>query len=126
MSVIGDAIDRRIAKLFAGASKPGGVIEQGIDAGINRVLRQMAERNETWGMKGDLPPVAFVWQVAFEFLRTDKSMAPTDARDLAVETVRAFLRDEKIKFGNRAYAWDRDAAITLAHEMEIEHWEQAA
>ena len=114
---LGPSIGRGIASALDEASQPGGAFDQAID----RAVRGMAENRTAY--VGDLTPTGFVWQVAFEFLRTDKTMPASAARDLAVETLSDFLRDEKIKFGDAAYAWDQSAARTIARECEIEYWD---
>lgn len=114
---IGRGIAAGIGDALEEAGKPGGSFDQMIWS----ALRQQAE--EARPVVGNLRPAAFVWQVAFEFLRTDPQMQVLEARDLAVDTVKAFLKDEKVKYGHADYAWDQSAAITLAREYEIEHWE---
>ncbi len=121
--MIGEAIKRTVDRALEDAAKPGGLIETRMNEIIDDVLRKAARDNKK--VAGKLTATAFVWQVAFEFMRTDRSMEPMNAKALAVSTVRDFLRDDKIKFGDPAYAWDQDAAITLAREREIDHWEAA-
>lgn len=105
-----------------------GAVERWLDARlpgmVDDIMRKEARRNLT--LRGPLNSTQFVWQMAFEFMRTDRSMAAVVARDLAVETLRQFLRDEKIRFGHRDYGWDQGCAVTLARECEIDHWEAAA
>ena len=96
-------------------------LDDRIPALFNEIIRKESAR--TVQLSGPLPPVQFVWQMAMEFMRFDLTMKATDARDLAVSTLRDFLRGEKVKFGHRDYAWDQQAAFTLARECEIAYWE---
>lgn len=92
-----------------------------IPAIFNDIMRQEAERD--FRFPGPLNTAQFVWQMAFEFMRTDKAMRADAARDMAVYTLRDFLKDEGIRFGHRDYAWGQDAAIILARECQTDHWE---
>lgn len=47
------------------------------------------------------------------------------AERAAVETLRQFLTDSGIKFGDPAYDWTRAGAIDLIHEYELHYWEPA-
>lgn len=121
---LGPAIGRGIAEGLAQgleeAAQPGGAFDKAID----KAMREVAdERRE---LAGNLRPSPFVWQMAFEFMRTDRSMTFAEAQDLAVDTLKDFLRDEKIKFGNPGYGWDQSCAITLARECQTDYWERAS
>jgi hypothetical protein len=55
-----------------------------------------------------------------------ENVTPDEAGKYAADTLRAYLRDEKIAFGDPSYAWDRHAARTIAEQYEIDHWERQA
>lgn len=44
------------------------------------------------------------------------------ALPLAGEAYRAFEADNRVSFGDPAFAWDDDAARLVAHEYETAHW----
>jgi hypothetical protein len=67
--------------------------------------------------------VKFIKAMQMEMLRIDPSMDVMEAWEAAKAAGRNFMADEKIKFGDPRYAWDRSAALDLIHEMEITHWE---
>ncbi len=113
-------VDQAIAK----ASAPGGLIQTRVGEIMDEVMRERAVKDQR--VKGNLTATSFVWQAAFHLLRTDPHMKVTVARDRAAEAIREFLRDEKIKFGNKQYAWDQEAAETIAREYETDHWEAHA
>lgn len=52
-------------------------------------------------------------------------MEPREAWNVSRGVLVEFLRDEKVKFGDPAYAWDAAAGATLVEEYEIDHWEAA-
>lgn len=52
-------------------------------------------------------------------------MEPREAWNVSRGVLVEFLRDEGVKFGNPAYAWDAAAGATLVEEYEIAHWEAA-
>jgi hypothetical protein len=116
---IGRGIVAGIAEGVEAAAQPGGAFDKGLDG----VLRKRADERRQ--VAGDLGPTSFVWEMAFEFMRTDRTMSAVAARDLAIDTLKDFLRDEKIRFADTGYGWDQSCAITLAHECEIDYWEHS-
>lgn len=116
MSALDRAIERGVLSAVAKAFAPGGML----DDLLADELRKMALRNKP--LVGRLTPTQFMWQFAFELIRVG-NIAPMAAKKIAQDAMDEFMADEKIKYGNRRYAWDQAAAITLAHTMEIEHWE---
>lgn len=70
-----------------------------------------------------LTAVGFLWALALVFHRHGQTKASSMA--YARSTLRQFLADERIKFGDPAFAWDRGAAEIVAREYEIDHWEAA-
>lgn len=72
------------------------------------------------------PRYRFLTWMAWRFMAVNKAMTGEAAIRLAANTLGQFLKDDHIAFGHPDYAWDRAAAITLANECEIEHWEAAA
>jgi hypothetical protein len=113
------AVKKGIEAALQKAAAPGGSIEHA----INDVLRDIALRKIRF--PGERSFSQFVWDMAFHLMRTDLTMRSPEARDRASAALHEFLRDEKIRFGDRAYAWDQAAAETLAHEYETRHWEAA-
>ncbi len=92
----------------------------------------MGERIDMEGgelMKRALDPAWHFMELGFRaVMATEFRRVCPDIRDpmkLASVTLKAFLADEGIGFGHRDYAWDHSAAVTLAREYEIAHWEQA-
>lgn len=68
----------------------------------------------------DLSRPHFTLRVARELVRC--GLPRDQGMTEAARVVSDFLKDEKIKFGNPAYAWDGRAAVTLAQECEIQYW----
>lgn len=114
------AVKRGIDKAIEEVAAPSGIIE----ATIYDVLRDIALRNERF--LGQRSPAQFVWDMAFHMMRTDRTMRAPEAQARALAALGDFLRDEKIRFGDPAYAWDQHAAETLARELETAHWERVA
>lgn len=116
MSALNRIIERGVHAAVAESFAPGGML----DDLFADELRKMALRNKQ--IVGRLTPTQFMWQFAFELIRVG-NIAPMVAKKIAQDAMDEFMADENIKYGNRRYAWDQAAAITLAHAMEIEHWE---
>jgi hypothetical protein len=98
----------------------GPTLEQAIDNGIREGVKKAFINI----IHSD-PRFQFVKQIQMEFHRVDPSFNPLRSWDMAINVVRQHLEDEKIKFGDPAYSWDKSGAIELAHEYEIQHWESA-
>ena len=116
---IGRGIAEGIAQGFEEGARPGGAFDKALD----KVMREIADERRV--LTGPLRPTPFVWEMAFEFMRTDRAMTAVAARDLAMDTLKDFLRDEAIKFGDASYGWDQSCAVTLSRECAIEYWEAA-
>lgn len=111
-------VERGIEAALQKAALPGGPLDQAIDRAIWKDLERQAHENRK--ITGALKPAGFVWQVAFEFMRND--VPAKEAKALAIDLVRQYLKDEKIAYGHADYAWDQSAAIDLARE-DMEYWE---
>lgn len=71
------------------------------------------------------PPLTraqFIVLMAIRIARAGKLRAK-HALPIASAAYREFVTSEGIKFGAAGYAWDEQAAATIADEFEIEHWE---
>jgi hypothetical protein len=53
----------------------------------------------------------------------EAGMKPMDAWRLSRASLVSFLKDEGVKFGDPAYAWDAAAGATLVEEYELQYWE---
>jgi hypothetical protein len=113
------AVAAGVEQALQDAQRPGGLFDQA----INDVLVQEAKKNAP--VVGPLNLVQFVWQMAFEFIRAGDLKAD-DASKMAIDTLKEFLRAEKIRFGDPGYAWDQSAAVILARECAIDYWEAVA
>lgn len=71
------------------------------------------------------PVVQFIKTMQMQMLGVDPKMDPLEAWNVARETLRDFLADEGVKFGDPAYDWSHDGAVAMIHESEIHHWESA-
>jgi hypothetical protein len=71
------------------------------------------------------PVIRFIKSMQLEMLRVDPGMDRKRAWDTARAALSEFVDSEKIAFGDPNYDWSRAGAITLIHEMEIDHWEPA-
>lgn len=49
-------------------------------------------------------------------------LSAAQALPIAAEAYRAFEADNRVSFGDPAFAWDRDAAREVAHAYETAHW----
>lgn len=65
--------------------------------------------------------LGFRCAIATEFRRVCPDIE--EPLKLATDTLKAFLADEGIGFGHRDYAWDHRAALAIARQYEIDHWE---
>lgn len=122
---INKGADQAVSETLTEAFKPGGwgdlKLREIVNVRMDEIIRKMAYNNEH--AEGQLNPTPFVWQCAFEFMRTDRSMKFQAAKALAISTVRQYLRDEKIKFGDTNYDWSWEGAKIIAREYETDHWE---
>lgn len=71
------------------------------------------------------PVIRFVKAMQMEMIRIDPKMDMRAAWDVARGTLKDFIHDEKIEFGDWRYDWSSAGAISLIHTMEIDHWETA-
>lgn len=88
----------------------GKIVERHIDAAIDRAI-------------ANSPVVQFIKTMQTQMLACDPNMDPKEAWDVAGRTLRYFLNDEGIKFGDPQYDWSRSAAVDLIHENEMHYWE---
>lgn len=65
---------------------------------------------------------AFEGVIGSELCRADPRLPRDQAERMATIVADEVLADAK-EWGNPDYAWDADAAVTVAHEIEIRHWE---
>lgn len=72
------------------------------------------------------PRFRFIKYMQAEMLRVDPKMGDSRSFEAARDTLNLFLKDDKIKFGDERYAWDKGGAIDLIHAYEIDHWESVA
>lgn len=96
-------------------------VKQGVQRAIDGIDWDGAIRKALTG-----PEYKWFWFVKHmqgEMMRVDPSMDGKQAFDVAMVAYKDFLHDEKIEFGDPAYAWDKDGEIDLIHAMEIDHWE---
>lgn len=111
-------VRRGVEKAVADYCAPGG----GLDAIVEQcVWEHMAK---TLSPNAPLTRLGFTWALRLCFRERGCSYA--DASDLANDTLREFLADEKIRFGDTAYAWTRSGAAEVAEEYQFRHWERAA
>ena len=71
------------------------------------------------------PRFRFIKWMQLEMQQVDPTIGAKRSFEAARNTLNEHLRDEKIKFGDTRYAWDRGGAIDLIHAYEIDHWEAA-
>lgn len=71
--------------------------------------------------KKKLTKLGFVWALRLCFRRHGSTY--DEAITLANSTLREFLTDNGIKFGNPEYAWTRDGAEDVALEYQLRFWE---
>lgn len=94
-------------------------LQQGIAKSLNKAVPSIVDRCLTALWENVRYPVLAGAQVRF----IQAGLPPAEAWKMAVRTLEAFLRSEKIDFGNPAYDWSPDAGRVIAEEMEIEHWD---
>lgn len=56
----------------------------------------------------------------------ETGMAPAKAWELSRKTCHAFVREQKISFGDPAFDWSAAGGRTVVEDWEIEHWEHSA
>ena len=109
-------------------------VQEGVKSGVEKAMK------EAFGPKGaatkiirdtlgvDLPDDApmdhaqFTFAMAQRFARAGVK-DPEEARRYAIDTLAAFLTDNKIEFGDPDYGWDRSCANIVAEECEIAYWD---
>lgn len=113
-------------------------IDRGVEQGVNEAMREFTAPggrfeqvvgeifDKVMGLK--LPDTAPLNQVQFTFAIAQAlgkaGMRPAErCRQRAVTLLAEVLADEKIKFGDDTWTWDRHSARILAREYEIEHWD---
>lgn len=112
-------------------------LKRAIDRGVEHGVRQAMDQFTAPGGKLDEMILAelkkpenrwfwFVKAMQAKMMTVDPAMDGKLAYDVAVSTLRDFLRDEKIKFGDPDYDWSDAGARDLIQAMEIDHWESAA
>ena len=69
------------------------------------------------------PVIQFIKTMQMQMLACDPDMDVREAWNVAASTLRSFLSDENVKFGDPNYDWSRSGAVDLIHEYEIHHWE---
>lgn len=69
------------------------------------------------------PVIQFIKAMQTQMLAVDPNMDAREAWNVACGTLRDFLHEEGVKFGDPAHDWTRDGAVDLIHEYEIHHWE---
>lgn len=69
------------------------------------------------------PKIAFLLAMNAHFRRVCPTMTFRKAQNCAIETLREYLAEEKIKFGDPRYSWTADAAVTVARDYQTDHWE---
>lgn len=72
--------------------------------------------------EASLTRAQFIVEMAVEIGRFG-SLPAGAALPLASTAYQQFERDNQIAFGDPAFAWDEDAARTVAREYETDHWE---
>jgi hypothetical protein len=116
------AIDRGVKEGVETAIKsylvPGGPF----DAVVERVVWEQMEA--TLPRDKRLTVTGFVWALRIVF-RKRGGLSYAEASRYANDTLKQYLADEKVKYGDRDYAWTRDAAEEIAEEYEFRHWEAA-
>jgi len=102
-------------------------IARGVERGVRDTLNSpafnamLAER--FWEIASQNPRFMFIKRMQARFQQVDPTMPDKRAFEYARGVLNTFLSDEKIEFGDPAYDWSRDGAITLANE-DIEYWER--
>lgn len=72
----------------------------------------------------ELTRTQFIVAIAIEIAVCSKFLLPAgEPLRLARRAYHAFEDANDIAFGDPAFAWDQDAARTVAREYEIDHWE---
>lgn len=112
---IREGVRRGVEKGFAEAFGPDGVATKIIREHLGADLPDNAPMTE----------VQFLTAMGQRFARAGIKTGD-ECRKYALDTLTAYLTDEKIEFGDPAYGWDRTCAHTVAEEMEIDHWEAAS
>lgn len=93
-------------------------IESGIKASLDKHLDAAIDR-----ALANNPVITFIKAGQMEMLRIDPTMDVRQAWEVSRMALADFLHNERIKFGDERYDWTPDGAVTLVHEMEIDHWE---
>lgn len=118
-AAIGRAIGRRVAvqavdEYFA-SDKFEAAVTKAVDDAIIAELRKPEYAN-----------FRFIKHMQARLLEASPTMEPRLAFYTARDRYNAFLRDEKVAFGDARYDWSRSGARDLIQALEIDYWEQAA
>lgn len=109
--VVAEVVPVAVERAFA----PGGVLADVMDTAIWRAMDKAIPADSPLNLRD------FTWALALIFHATGQTRAAS--AEFARSTLRSFLKDERVKFGDARYAWDRSAALTMATEYELDHWE---
>lgn len=112
------AVDSGVNKALADFCTPGGGLHQIVEETVWATMdREMLPRTSP------LTALGFVWALRLCFRK--RGCSYIEASGLANDTLREFLADEKITYGDPAYAWTRHGAEEVAEEYQFRHWEPA-
>ena len=106
-------------------------VERGVKQGVESALNSGAFKETIDGIiqemlaKPEYAFFVFINHIQAELMRVDPKLSAKDAMRLAKGVYNQLLHDEKCAFGDDRYAWDKGAAIDVAHAYEIDHWEAA-
>jgi len=109
-----DAVQRGVKRGIEDAVESGAFRES-----IDQIVREMLAKPEYAFFR-------FIKHIQAEMMRVDPKLPAREAMRLAKGVYNQHLKDEKCAFGDERYAWDKGAAIELAHAYEIDHWEQTS
>lgn len=68
----------------------------------------------------------FIKQIQFHLQQADPTLADKRAFEMAKNVYWTNLADEKVAFGDPAFAWDSNGARELAEAYEMDHWERVS
>jgi hypothetical protein len=107
-------------------------IESAVQRGINAALEEHLDKaiecvtiQTVRSRVSGFSRVGFVLRIAVALMDASRpTLSFERAKEIAGEVYRQFRADnEGVKFGTEGFDWDASAAITLAEEYEIQHWE---
>lgn len=95
-------------------------VESGVDKAIENFRPQLAKMIADQ-IAAD-PVFRFVKHIQIRLHEACPTMPGEESWERAAGVLRQFLKDERAKFGDPRFSWERDGARELAEQYEIECW----